>query len=51
LSYFQEGKYAEARRAVERALSIAPDDPTVWSDYALVLYKSGDSAQALSFYD
>ena len=42
-------RLAEAKRLIERALNLAPDDPFIMDSMGWVYYRLGDNARALSY--
>jgi protein O-mannosyl-transferase len=45
----REGKYGEARTALEEASRLRPDDATIWDNLAVAADKSGDTRRAESY--
>jgi tetratricopeptide (TPR) repeat protein len=46
--YLDQGKLIEARRDYEQLLAVSREDPTDWQNFAIILNKQGETAEALA---
>ncbi len=49
--YYMQGQYQDAKRQIDRAASLIPDDPTIADHLGDVLYKLGDEKQAIPHWE